>query len=135
MPPTSTRREAAQFVGAGATLLAERADQAVFGPGEPTDAEVEQYWTDLHAQLVSMRSQLGVVARAKAAVNITSLRQARATRRAVRMASTLPRAPRPPGALQPVSSNLPRPSAPMSGAPSHLPPPSLPNAPHERPLR
>ncbi len=82
IPEMSTRREAAQFVGPSTTRLAARADQAVFSREEPTDQDVHAYWQELEAELKSMRSQLGVVDRIKAAISITSLRIGRNERRA-----------------------------------------------------
>lgn len=86
IPPTSTRREVAQFIGPGATALAERADRAVFSTGEPTDDEVEHYWAELASQLKSMRSELGPIDRVKAALSVTSLRHGRDARRLAKRA-------------------------------------------------
>lgn len=77
VPDTTTRREAAAFVGSGTTVLAQRADAAVWGNGEPTDDEVKQYWEELSASLTLMRSEVRVVHRLRAAVSWRSLRRAR----------------------------------------------------------
>ena len=72
VPTTATRREAAQFVAPGSVALAERADAAVFGPAQPTDDEVDRYWTDLTAQLDAMHSELSFTERIKARLSISS---------------------------------------------------------------
>lgn len=80
IPQKSTRREAAQFVGQSTTMLAARADQAVFSAAEPTNDEVAQYWAELETALKSMRRQAGPINRIKAALSMTSLRQGRRDR-------------------------------------------------------
>ncbi len=52
LSPGSTRREQAHALNetypeAGVTVLARRADIAVFGAGEPSTADVEEYWADV----------------------------------------------------------------------------------------
>ena len=74
VPSTTTRREAAAFVGASTGHLASRADEVVWGGSEPTDADVDQYWAELSSTLSSMRSELGVFERFKAAVSLRSLK-------------------------------------------------------------
>lgn len=74
VPSTTTRREASQFVGAGTSELASKADAFVWGREEPTDQEVEEYWDDLSTALRSMKSEVGVVDRFKAAVSLRSLK-------------------------------------------------------------
>ena len=73
VPDTSTRREAARFVGSSTTLLAERADAAVFGPGEPGEEDVRRYWEDLEQMVKSMHRELGPFSRVKAKLSTTSL--------------------------------------------------------------
>lgn len=73
VPATTTRREAAAFVGASTAPLAQRADAAVWSADEPTDADVEAYWTELSDTLRSMRSELGVVDKVRTAVSLRSL--------------------------------------------------------------
>ncbi len=75
IPQTTTRREAAAFVGSGTAKLAEDADQAVWGAGEPTDDEVDHYWGELTKTLKSMRSEVGIGARLRTAASWRSLRQ------------------------------------------------------------
>ena len=77
VPDTTTRLEAAAFVGSGTTVLAKRADAAVWGSGEPSDDEVDRYWGELEAALKSMRSEVGLGDRIKASVSWRSLRLAR----------------------------------------------------------
>ncbi|MGB8861252.1 MAG: transglutaminaseTgpA domain-containing protein [Ilumatobacteraceae bacterium] len=74
VPATTTRREAASFVGASTGHLATRADEVVWGGGEPTDDDVDQYWAELSATLRSMRSELGLVDKVKTAVSLRSLK-------------------------------------------------------------
>ena len=74
VPPTTTRREAAAFVSPSTSSLASRADAVVWGGGEPTADEVDQYWAELSATLHSMKSELGVFERLKTAVSLRSLR-------------------------------------------------------------
>ena len=81
VPSTTTRREAAAFVGAGTSHLASRADEAVWGDSEPSDADVAQYWAELSSTLDAMRSELGVFDRFKAAVSLRSLKVGRRLRR------------------------------------------------------
>ncbi len=76
VPPTTTRREAAAFVGSGAaTALAERTDATVWGGSALSDAEVEAYWAELTATLGAMRAELGRWARLRAAMSPRSLRR------------------------------------------------------------
>lgn len=75
VPPTTTRREAAAFVGAETTALAARTDAAVWSGGALTDDAVEQYWQELAATLKAMRSELGPIARLRTAINVRSLRR------------------------------------------------------------
>ncbi len=76
VPDTTTRREAAAFVGVGGDL-AERADAAVWSGGQPDDMTVDVYWSDLVAQLQSMRSEMGLIDRFKTAVSLQSLKAER----------------------------------------------------------
>jgi len=79
VPETTTRREAAAFVGDSTVGLAERTDAAVWGGGDLSDAEVDAYWTDLSSTLDAMKSELGVVDRWRAATSIQSLRRRKQT--------------------------------------------------------
>ena len=77
---SGTRREhAGQLAGtfpaaaAGTTLLARRADQAVFGPGEPSEAQVADYWARVDENLTGMRASVGGWARFRARFSPRSL--------------------------------------------------------------
>jgi len=82
VPPTTTRREAATFVGAGTAPLAARADAAVWGAGEPADAEVAAYWAELSGALEQMKSELSFVDRIKTSVSLQSLQRSERRRAA-----------------------------------------------------
>lgn len=76
----STRRETAAVLGeafpanAGSTtLLARRADAAVFGAGRPSEAEVEAYWADVDSSIETMRGSLGFWRRQRARFSPRSL--------------------------------------------------------------
>ena len=64
----------------GAVALAQRADAAVWGGGEPSDSEVDAYWADIVAALKEMDEQAGLGGRLRAMVSLRSLRAARAAR-------------------------------------------------------
>ena len=62
VPRTLTRREQVpQLVGAPDDVgrLASTADASVFGPGEPTDAEVAAYWADVDTVRDALRADAG----------------------------------------------------------------------------
>ena len=75
VPPTTTRREAAGMVGPGAVGLADRTDAAVWGGDQLTDEDVDRYWSELSETLTSMKSEVGLLDRVKAAVSIESLKR------------------------------------------------------------
>lgn len=78
VPPRATRRELSTFVDApGATALAVKADTAVFGRLDPTDAEVDQAWDEMTRARTEVVSALRRRHRVKTAVNPTSLRRRR----------------------------------------------------------
>ena len=93
MPSFTTRREAAVIVSVpNATLLVQRADAAVFSGGEPTDDEVASFWREVGEAKESLRGDLGLVDRVKAAVSLESFRRAKGELRArngVRVASSV----------------------------------------------
>ncbi|HRO92532.1 MULTISPECIES: transglutaminaseTgpA domain-containing protein [Micrococcaceae] len=86
---TGTRREHAAALGAafpttaaGTTLLARRADHAVFGPGEPTEAQVAEYWERVDENIAGIRGSVGGWRRLRARFSPRSLvLEARARRR------------------------------------------------------
>lgn len=74
IPPVATRREAALLLGEEPAANAARmADLAVFGPEPPIDEDIAFYWDTVDATCDSMLSDLGPMARARVAVNPTSL--------------------------------------------------------------
>ncbi len=76
IPPQATRRDVAVIVDrAPVMVLARRADQAVFAPGEPTESEVADYWADVSTARREMAGELGRWARIRTALNPTSLRR------------------------------------------------------------
>ena len=75
VPPLTTRREAAAFVGGSAVELAERTDAKVWGGQDLSDAEVDAYWADLTSALAAMKSEVGPIARIRAAMSPRSLRR------------------------------------------------------------
>jgi hypothetical protein len=81
VPARATRRELATVVAAsGATRaksLAVRADTAVFGPDEPTDADVDAAWEMFLEARAEMVAGMDRRARARASLNPTSLRPPR----------------------------------------------------------
>ena len=78
VPPLATRREQSRLIGeAGAVALASRADAAVFGATEPSDADVDAAWEELTATRSAMRATMDRRRRLRTAVNLTSLRRMR----------------------------------------------------------
>lgn len=57
----------------GTTLLAQRADAAVFGPQEPTEAQVADYWAMVDSQLQDMRGSVSGWKRLRAKYSPRSL--------------------------------------------------------------
>lgn len=87
-PRSSTRREhaavlSAAFPAAGATtVLARRADAAVFGPEDPSEAQVADYWTLVDSQVADMRASVTGWQRLRGKVSPRSLiTESRARRR------------------------------------------------------
>lgn len=72
MPTTSTRREAAQFAGPSSVALAQYADAAVFGPAEPPEEQVEEYWNDMERLVHSMYQERSVTQRLRARLNLST---------------------------------------------------------------
>jgi hypothetical protein len=78
VPARATRRELATVVAAdGARDLADRADTAVFGPHDPSDAEVDAAWEAFAASRAALAADLDRQARLRAALSVTSLRPPR----------------------------------------------------------
>jgi len=75
VPERRTRREEASYLDpAEAVALAVRGDAAVFGPGDPPDEEVRDYWSAMYAVTQQMQAGLGLLARWRVRVSIRSLR-------------------------------------------------------------
>jgi hypothetical protein len=76
----STRRESAAVVadafpqtGATTTMLAHRADASIFGAGQPSEEEVQEYWTIVDGSLQEMTGTLGFWRRQQARFSPRSL--------------------------------------------------------------
>jgi hypothetical protein len=88
IPARTTRREQATVLGGPATsTLADHADAVVFGPAEPTDADVAAFWRRVDRTITGMRGAAGRRRRLRARVSLASLRPGlelpRLTRRAL----------------------------------------------------
>jgi len=75
-----TRRETAMALNgafpesrAGTEVLAARADAAIFGPGQPSEEEVEQYWQHVDASVKGMFGSVGFWKRQRAKFSVRSL--------------------------------------------------------------
>ena len=76
-PERGTRREQARTIaGLGLTALAEDADAAVFGPGDPVPAHVDSYWTAMDHVGDRLKAGVGRWRRLRAALSLRSLRSA-----------------------------------------------------------
>lgn len=78
LAPGGTRTEEAAVVGASlalpsVTALADRADGQVFGPAEPSDEEVDAFWSEVDAAVGGMGKDAGFWKRLKARLSIRSL--------------------------------------------------------------
>jgi transglutaminase-like putative cysteine protease len=75
VPAGTTRREQAPHLQLDdATALAGQADQAVFGPGDPTHSQVEEFWSAIDRAKERMLAGLNRHQRWRAAVSLRSLR-------------------------------------------------------------
>ncbi len=93
LEPNGTRRESAAalnsaFPASQATtaVLADRADAAIFGPGQPTEEEVATYWQNVDHSLKGMTGSVGFWKRQRAKFSPRSLladAKARASRKAL----------------------------------------------------
>ena len=75
--PRSGERRQARPVGRPMAALAAGADEIVFGPGQPTDDQVERYWAQVDETVAVMRSLLPVRQRWRSAWSTVSLRAPR----------------------------------------------------------
>jgi hypothetical protein len=78
LAPGGTRIEEAAVVStvlapATATALADRADGEVFGPGEPSQDEVDAFWAEVDDAVGGMRRDAGFWKRMKARLSVRSL--------------------------------------------------------------
>jgi transglutaminase-like putative cysteine protease len=88
VPPRSTRREAAAFVGnAEVADLAREADSEIFGADAPDDVQVEGFWRQVDRTRAAMVSELTAFEKWKAIVSLASLRSTRRSRRSRRATS------------------------------------------------
>jgi len=90
-PSGSTRAEAsraieAAFPGVSALGVAQRADAAVFGPGDPDDAVAEQTWQETDRFLATLATHGTRRERLRGRLSTRSIRAARERRRAARVA-------------------------------------------------
>ena len=75
VPPRSTRSErAAVLASTDGRSLAHRADEAVFGPTDPNEQQIDEAWSDSERGRLAMREGLSRADRLRAAVSVTSLR-------------------------------------------------------------
>jgi hypothetical protein len=80
--PRGTRRETATVLSEtygqpGAVALAERADAGVFAPGEPSEQEVAQFWSEVEQSLRGIAGSVGRWRRIRGRLSPTSLRKVR----------------------------------------------------------
>ena len=78
LAPGATRSEEAVSVSGSlavpaVTTLAARADAEVFGPNEPTQEEVDAFWSEVDQIVVGLGSEVGFVKRMKARLSLRSL--------------------------------------------------------------
>jgi hypothetical protein len=73
IPAGRTRREQSLSVTAlDVSGLARRGDASVFGPGQPSLAEVAEYWSSIDAIAGQLRAQIGWIGRWRARVSLRS---------------------------------------------------------------
>lgn len=76
VPSRVTRREqAVHLVVVSAHSLARQADAVVFGPGDPTTEQVEEYWRAIERSSAELKQAAGLRARWRAALSLRSLRR------------------------------------------------------------
>jgi len=83
--PGATRAESAREVGSAyegerVTQLATRADVSVYGPGDPTPAEIEDFWIEVDDIVGGMRAATPRRQRLQALLSTRSLRRSRRPR-------------------------------------------------------
>jgi len=78
LPPRATRRETADALGGSSLAVADRADRATFGPGDPPDADADELWARVDALLAEMEAGLSRWTLLRARVDPRSLLAMRA---------------------------------------------------------
>ncbi|HWS58385.1 MAG TPA: transglutaminase domain-containing protein, partial [Actinotalea sp.] len=78
VPQSATRRETARdlaeaYPGTRTIAVAERADAAVFGAGEPSEAEVTAFWTEVDRLVSDMSRSVGRWQRLRGRFSLRSL--------------------------------------------------------------
>ncbi|NQX28331.1 transglutaminase domain-containing protein [Microbacteriaceae bacterium VKM Ac-2854] len=81
LPEGSTRREHAErlsesYPSVGVTTLARQADATVFGPADPSEAEVAAFWNEADALVAQLHGSVSPLARLRARLSLRSLRPA-----------------------------------------------------------
>lgn len=76
--PGATRRETAaglhlEYGGTRMLAVADRADQVVFGPGEPTDEEIRDFWAEVDGLVAELRGGAGPWRWIRSRVSLRSL--------------------------------------------------------------
>ena len=74
LPAVATRGEQGRFLGATGEALARRADDHVFGASTPTDADAQQYWTQVEIARAALLKPLSRPQRWRAQLSTTSLK-------------------------------------------------------------
>ncbi|RFA07822.1 hypothetical protein B7R54_00295 [Subtercola boreus] len=92
VPQGVTRRESANTLATvyptvGMVGVAERADNGIFGPGEPTPTDVDGFWAEVEAIVRGMGSSQSGWRRLRARTSLASFRARRAERRTARRAA------------------------------------------------
>jgi len=65
----------ARQIGGAALVLADRADAQVFGPGEPSESDVDEFWRDVDASASELASGQSTWRMLRARVSLRSLRR------------------------------------------------------------
>ncbi|WP_104126296.1 hypothetical protein [Cryobacterium sp. Y57] len=104
MSPGATRREgsltlAERYPTAGLTLLAARVDSGVFGPVDPTEQQLTEFWTEVDGIVATLNSSVRGWARLRARHSVRSFLASWSARtqhraRPLRPALRKPRSPR-----------------------------------------
>ncbi|MCJ1696306.1 transglutaminaseTgpA domain-containing protein [Rathayibacter caricis] len=84
LPTGATRREdaavlEAEYPAAPVATLARHADASVFGPAEPTDAQIAEFWAQTDDLVAQLHGSVTPLARLRARISLRSLLPARAS--------------------------------------------------------